>query len=118
MATRFVATKECDAADAFKEMYVNAKESDVTIVQSPVHMPGRALFFPPPSSKHSPHIASRRRAASTASRPATTPYCITMAFIRAVHGDVDHGLVFCGANAYRIDKITTVHELIQELTQD
>ena len=41
-----------------------------------------------------------------------------MALIRAVHGDVDHGLVFCGANAYRIDKITTVHDLIQELTQD
>jgi nitronate monooxygenase len=46
MATRFVATKECDAADAFKQMYVNAKESDVTIVQSPVHMPGRALLNP------------------------------------------------------------------------
>ena len=34
MATRFVATKECDASDAFKNMYVKAKEGDVTIVQS------------------------------------------------------------------------------------
>lgn len=41
-----------------------------------------------------------------------------MALIRAVRGDVDHGLVFSGANSWKIDKITTVHDLIQELTQD
>lgn len=41
-----------------------------------------------------------------------------MALIRAVRGDVDHGLVFSGANSWKIDEITTVHDLIQELTQD
>ena len=119
MATRFVATKEFDAADAFKEMYVNAKESDVTIVQSPVHMPGRALLNPfvKAFTEHRIPPQGCFHCLKTCD-PATTPYCITMALIRAVHGDVDHGLVFCGANAYRIDKITTVHELIQELTQD
>lgn len=119
MATRFVATKECDAADEFKQMYVNAKESDVTIVQSPVHMPGRALLNPfvKAFTEHRIPPQGCFHCLKTCD-PATTPYCITMALIRAVHGDVDHGLVFCGANAYRIDKITTVHELIQELTQD
>ena len=119
MATRFVATKECDAADEFKQMYVNAKESDVTIVQSPVHMPGRALLNPfvKAFTEHRIPPQGCFHCLKTCD-PATTPYCITMALIRAVHGDVDHGLVFCGANAYRIDKITTVHELIQELTED
>ena len=119
MATRFVATKECDAADEFKQMYVNAKESDVTIVQSPVHMPGRALLNPfvKAFTEHRIPPQGCFHCLKTCD-PATTPYCITMALIRAVHGDVDHGLVFCGANAYRIDKITTVHDLIQELTQD
>lgn len=119
MATRFVATKECDAADEFKQMYVNAKESDVTIVQSPVHMPGRALLNPfvKAFTEHRIPPQGCFHCLKTCD-PATTPYCITMALIRAVHGDVDHGLVFCGANAYRINKITTVHELIQELTQD
>jgi hypothetical protein len=28
---------------------------------------------------------------------------------------VDHGLVFCGQNAHRIDKIVSVKELIAEL---
>ena len=42
MATRFVATDECDADIRFKQAYVDAKEEDVTIIHSPVGMPGRA----------------------------------------------------------------------------
>lgn len=44
MGTRFVATYECDADDRFKEAYLKAKPEDVTIIKSPVGMPGRALF--------------------------------------------------------------------------
>ena len=119
MATRFVATKECDASGAFKNMYVNAKKEDVTIVQSPVHMPGRALLNPFVKEVMQHRIAptSCFHCLKTCD-PRTTPYCITMALIRAVRGDVDHGLVFCGANAWKIDKIVSVHELIQELTSD
>lgn len=117
MATRFVATKECDAAPAFKEMYIRARKTDITIVPSPVHMPGRALLNPfvkrlkeagriPPL--HCFHCLK-------SCHPDSTPYCITQALIRAVQGDVDHGLIFCGANAWRIKKITTVHDLIHEL---
>lgn len=117
MATRFVATKECDASDAFKEMYVKAKKEDITIVQSPTKMPGRALLNP---------FVKRIRACRQnvtgcfhclkTCDPRTTPYCITMALIRAVKGDVDNALIFCGANAYRIKEITTVHDLMTELS--
>ena len=43
MATRFVATDECDAADEFKNAYVNCKQEDLEIIKSPVGLPGRAL---------------------------------------------------------------------------
>lgn len=43
MATRFVATHECDASIKFKDSYIECKEGDVVIIQSPVGMPGRAL---------------------------------------------------------------------------
>jgi hypothetical protein len=46
------------------------------------------------------------------------PYCITKALIDAVRGDVENGLVFCGANTGRIHEITTVHHLMQELAGD
>jgi NAD(P)H-dependent flavin oxidoreductase YrpB (nitropropane dioxygenase family) len=42
-------------------------------------------------------------------------YCIALALLNSYFGDVDHGLIFCGQNAYRLDKIITVKELIQEL---
>ena len=49
--------------------------------------------------------------------PGQVPYCITKALIDAVEGDVENGLMFCGANVGRIDKITSVHELMQELAE-
>lgn len=118
MATRFVATKECDASEAFKNMYVKAKESEVTLVQSPVHMTGRALLNPFVERFRQGRIPVTNcfHCLKTCD-PKTTPYCITQALINAVEGDVDHGLVFCGANAWRINKIVSVHDLIKELTE-
>ena len=46
MATRFIATVECDASDKFKEVIVNASAEDAVIVKSPVGMPGRAVKTP------------------------------------------------------------------------
>lgn len=44
IATRFIATEECDASEEYKQMIISAKAEDVTIVKSPVGMPGRALI--------------------------------------------------------------------------
>ena len=43
MGTRFVTTKECDASETFKQCYIDAKQEDIEIIQSPVGMPGGAL---------------------------------------------------------------------------
>lgn len=45
-ATRFIATQECDASQGYKEALLRARPEDITIVQSPVGMPGRALYSP------------------------------------------------------------------------
>ena len=119
MATRFVATEECDAHINFKMAYINSKKEDIMIVKSPVGMPGRAI-----SNKF---MEERRLTNEKISKcykclkkcdMSTIPYCITGALVRAVKGDVENSLVFCGENAYRLDKILTVKELIQELTEN
>ena len=43
IASRFVATEECDASEAYKQAYIQAKNEDIEIIKSPVGMPGRAL---------------------------------------------------------------------------
>ena len=118
MATRFVVTEECDASPAFKQAYLDAKQEDIMIVKSPVGMPGRAI--------RTPFIQARMQEREQVSHCyqcmnrcdiATTPYCITGALVRAVTGDVDNALVFCGENAWRLQEMTTVHDLMEELAR-
>lgn len=116
IASRFVATKECDASDAYKQAYINADEQDIQIIKSPVGMPGRALrnkFIQKLDNARVP--ISKCYNCLEKCNPAKVPYCITKALIDAVKGEVDNGLVFCGANVGRINKMTTVHDLMTEL---
>ena len=115
MATRFVTTKECDASDEYKNAYINAKEEDIVIVKSPVGMPGRAIHndFLDKVTAGERFMNGCRQCISTCN-PATTPYCITQALINAVKGKINEGLLFCGTNAYRANKIETVAEIMEE----
>jgi Dioxygenases related to 2-nitropropane dioxygenase len=119
MATRFVVTEECDASQAFKDAYLNCSIDDVQIVKSPVGMPGRAIRNP--FVKRT--LTEREKITHcynclTPCNPANTPYCISKALINAVNGNVDEGLIFCGENASRLTKMTTVKELMDELVSE
>ncbi len=118
MATRFVTTFECDASDEFKNAYLNSKKEDIKIIKSPVGMPGRAIEnkFIKEVEKEKNNIVKCYNCIKTCDIK-KTPYCITKALINSVEGNVDNGLVFCGSNVYRADKIISVHELIQELVK-
>lgn len=119
MATRFVATEECDAAREFKEAYVNAKAEDIVIVKSPVGMPGRAILNPFVKKTMKEKIkVTKCYNCLTPCNPADTPYCITKALINAVNGNIDEGLIFCGENASKITKISTVPEIMKELKEE
>lgn len=119
MATRFVATEECDADINFKKAYIDATKEDIQLVKSPVGMPGRAI--------RNSLVASLERGNLPVAKcynclkpcdPADTPYCISEALIRSVKGDIDKGLIFVGENGYRLTEITTVPKLIKELVDE
>jgi nitronate monooxygenase len=119
MATRFVATDECDADARFKQAYLSARKEDIVIINSPVGMPGRALnnrFMRNQASQGNP--INGCYLCLKGCNPAVAPYCISDALINAVQGDVDDGVVFVGSNAWRVDKMTTVKTLMDELRQE
>lgn len=117
MATRFITTYECDASDAFKQKIIDAKQEDIKLVKSPAGLPGRAIMTKFMSDTQLGRIPSSHCIlCMKPCIPSTTPYCISEALIHAVQGDVEHGLVFAGSNAYRINRMMSVHDLIQELT--
>lgn len=119
MATRFVATKECDASDAYKQAYINCKKEDIHIVKSPVGMPGRAIRndFVRKVEEQKQKISHCTKCIRTCDS-VNTPYCITQALVNAVNGNIKDALLFCGSNAYRINKITTVKDLMHELVTE
>ncbi|KNF07860.1 putative enoyl-[acyl-carrier-protein] reductase II [Gottschalkia purinilytica] len=116
MATRFVATEECDAHINFKQAYVKASASEVGLVKSPVGMPGRAIYNNLTQKLEKGNIAVKKcYDCLRPCDPKNTPYCISKALIDSVKGDVEEGLVFAGSNAHRIDKIVSVKELMASL---
>ena len=120
IATRFVATFECDVSDKFKQLYISAKEDDVVIIESPVGMPGRTL-----KTKLVEEVMRGRRESIKCNyrclktcNPATTPYCIMHASYNAVIGDIDNAVVFAGSNVSRVKKIISVKELMDSIVRE
>lgn len=119
IASRFVTTKECDAHINFKNAYISARKEDIMIVKSPVGMPGRAIrnkFIERASLEKIP--VTKCHSCLEHCNQRDIPYCITDALVNAAKGNVDEGLLFCGANAYEQNEITTVREVIEELFRE
>jgi NAD(P)H-dependent flavin oxidoreductase YrpB (nitropropane dioxygenase family) len=120
MATRFVATHECDASIEFKEAYVECKQEDLAIIDSPVGMPGRAI-----KSKFLEEVLAGARKpfkcpwkCLKTCKLEESPYCIALALTNAKRGNLRNGFAFAGANAYRVDRIVSVKELVKTLLME
>lgn len=114
-ATRFVTTYECDADIKYKQSYIGCKKEDIVIVKSPVGMPGRAInnaFLE--KIKKEPEKITKCHKCLAHCNPAQIPYCITKALTNAVIGNIDEGLLFCGDNAYRADRLEHVKDIVDE----
>ena len=120
LGTRFVATEECDAAIEFKEAFVAAKEEDVSIIGSPVGMPGRTIYNQflkeAYEGKRRPKVC--RHHCIRSCDPKTTTYCISEALLNAYRGNLNDGFAFTGANVGRVDKISTVENIFNELIRE
>jgi nitronate monooxygenase len=123
MATRFVCTEECDAPLAFKEVYLASQQADVTLIHSPVGLPGRGI--------RTDLVRALERGEQQGDgkcfvncllhcsyRDSGTGFCIARALQSAKAGEKHAGLFFSGTNAYRCRDITTVRSIFAELTGD
>lgn len=120
LATRFIATEECDAGQGYKDVLLAARPEDLRIIHSPVGMPGRAVNSPlvqrlAAGMRQPPAHCS---GCIKSSRPAETPFCITHALIEAVKGNWEEGLFFSGSRVDLVDRMRTVPDLIDELMKE
>lgn len=118
IATRFIASHECDASDEYKEMIINASEEDIVRVESPAGLPGRAI-----RNYLTNYLETRKMKVSYCVNCLKTckkvgiPYCITEQLGNSAGGD-NTGLIFTGAKAYLIDRIEYVDTIVKQIIQE
>lgn len=119
MGTRFVVTEECDAADSFKQAYIQCSKEDIGLIMSPAGLPGRAIKGNLEQIRRRDLDANQRCPSGClkkcAYKAGRERFCIVHALDRAQKGDMQTGLIFCGSNAWRAERIDTVKEVFEEL---
>ena len=120
MATRFVCTDECDVHDNFKQAYLDAGPEDITIINSPVGLPGRvinnAYVESVKQGKTTPFVCNSQCLRSCDPRKA--PYCIAEVLANAARGKMDEAFAFAGSNAYKCNEIIPVKTLVEKLKDE
>lgn len=120
MATRFVCTDECEVSDKYKDLYLRCQKEDVIVIISPVGMPARVIknkFVDRIETGEKIKFSCPYRCLKTCD-PYAANYCLAQALVNSYRGDIDNGIVMCGANAYRVNKVLPVRELINEITEE
>ena len=118
MATRFVLTKECDVPESFKNAYRNAKREDISLMHSPVGLPGRAIrnrFLERLLGGENVYDGECKR---NCLKSCDHSFCIIDRLDMSREGDTENGLVFAGENVWKIRDIPTVRDLIDRLVAE
>lgn len=117
MGTRFVASDECDAHPAFKQMYLDCKEGDAILVKTTVGLEGRAI-----KNHFTDRISGGNKVkiekCHDCLKHCSYQFCTLDSLIKSVDGDVKNGLVFAGARVHEINEILPVQIIIDKIMKE
>jgi len=134
LATRFIATEECNASQAFKERHVYNTDP-IIIMKSPVGMPGRAIendfmrrveageeidLGPCVNCLRVCEHRESRKLKNQKKIEQLSSFCIIRALYNVHEGDVENGILFTGSNGNRLladweHEIFTTSQVMQAL---
>ncbi|MFW6265053.1 MAG: NAD(P)H-dependent flavin oxidoreductase [Bacillota bacterium] len=114
MGTRFLATKESDVSDTFKELLVKAGKNDVVRIMSSAGFPANAI------KSKLVDLIQKGKAPKPANcvnclKHCNRKYCIRETLIRARIGDEDNGVFFTGKGIEKIKDIVSVKEVFERM---
>lgn len=116
MGTRFVASVECDAPDAYKQKYIDCQEGDTVLVKTTVGLHGRAIknrLVERVNRMEKIYIEK----CNSCLKKCNHQFCTADKLVQAVRGDIEEGLVFAGARVHEIKDILPVQVLIDNLME-
>ena len=135
MGTRFLATEESSATDAYKQAVINAGKEDIVVAQNPGSPCGlpfmvikeSPMFVNTLEQKRRPHcdkgyvLRKDKKGNYTqclAKQPDGGSFCICNGLLSSAgyNPQTEDPLYTVGANGYRVNKIMAVRDLMNELT--
>lgn len=117
MGSRFAASEESNGADELKQFYLKMTKDDVVQIDSPVGYKGRAIRNPFAQLSLEGN-APKPTECDACLKHCSRSFCIIRALTRAQQGDVETGLVFTGANMWKIKEILPVKEIFRRLKEE
>ena len=120
IGTRFVTTTECDVSEEFKQNYISCRKEDISIINSPVGLPGRVItnnFVKQIQQGKQKPVKCLWKCLKTCDYH-KVQFCIAEALFNAAQGDLENGFSFAGTNAYLTNKILSVKDTIEEIKQE
>ncbi|MDF1613386.1 NAD(P)H-dependent flavin oxidoreductase [Desulfurivibrio dismutans] len=114
IATRFVLTEECSVDDTFKQAMLKARPEDVTLIRSPVGLPGRAIKTPFVERLAAAEELKTKECRWKCLKKCDHVYCISDRLMKACEGDLEEGLFFSGENVWKMKEIMTVQEVFDQ----
>lgn len=117
MGTRFAASEESGAADAFKQMYIEATRDDVILINSPVGYPGRGLknVF---AERISNNDNVKPQKCDKCLKKCSMNFCILKSLSNAQQGFLDDGLVFAGECVEKIKEVLPVKKIFENIKSE
>lgn len=111
MGSRFLASKECEVSQFFKEMYIKLKEGDIIQIMSSAGLPANAIISPY-AKKVIDEVTEFPKNCFACLKKCTKKFCVNERLVMAHDGDLEEGIFFAGREAWKIKEILSVKEIM------
>lgn len=114
MGSRFIASTECEVDTEFKNRYISAKEGDVVTIMSCAGLPANAILSPAVKKvlEKSPDIKPTKCVKCL--KHCDYSFCVNERLVKGHEGDSEEGIFFAGRDAWKIDSIKSVREIMDD----
>ncbi|UCZ55316.1 nitronate monooxygenase [Bacillus shivajii] len=117
MGSRFVASIECDASDAFKQKYIESREGDTLLIKTTVGLQGRAIRNPF-TDKIIKNEKIKIDHCDSCLKNCSYQFCTLDSLEKTVDGDIDNGIVFAGSRVSEINNILSVKQIVNNVMHE
>ncbi len=117
MGSRFIASEECEVADSFKQMYINAHEGDIVTFMSSAGLPANAIKTPFIEKLLADEKGISPKSCTKCLKHCSYKFCVNKRLVIGHEGNIPEGIIFAGRDAWKINSIKSVKEIMNDFKE-